>query len=610
MLAGNVVAVLVGMLSVEAANFRGGSKQIEKPDVLETLFSMLAANASQERINEIQRTMEPTFNAVPKTHDGHLGHKAMLYILHRWSIDQHGWFIKDLDSSYKAVPLKNAVMKPSWIPAYLHELLEKRFGESGVALHELAAVAATIEALVEKESMRRFEAIDKLIPLPKVVSVQEFMVRLQMFMLVFLRNERVPLDRADHMYKFLEVSSATLHGWGPTLEFVDMIFDRNAVMADNKNDYVDVHKSFGAFKRIGLQYHEFNDRQCVKLKRTLMDMEDAMPGRVRLSTFYNKSFFNGWLFTEKPDYLRSLGALEETDGVQRLIITNYVHAMPNCDKPSNLYSICCRNECEDLMTSLEREIAAPEAKAQTIIKLVSELASDTMPANRSLPQTLKDRLQKIEDMHVGMVPLHGRLFAQWMHHVYPRECPYPQISGSTYAQTADEWMKQNGVSSSFEMTEVQSYILNSTCSAGGDCAVSGKELSNELPWTEEEELPLVCRKSIAEPTVTFPAENARRQISWSWVSLLALVLVALWTVVQPEDPKVSAEGKGKKPEKIMTVVLMLGLTLIADPFFVACIVLPGFVAFKVVPRIQQEMGRRRKLQSLEQDGENNDVHFA
>ncbi|OLP24478.1 hypothetical protein AK812_SmicGene48940, partial [Symbiodinium microadriaticum] len=25
-------------------------------------------------------------------------------------------------------------------------------------------------------------------------------------------------------------------------------------------------------------------------------------------------------------------------------------------------------------------------------------------------------------------PLHGRLFAQWMHYAFPHECPYPQIA--------------------------------------------------------------------------------------------------------------------------------------------------------------------------------------
>merc|ERR1719210_43724 len=59
--------------------------------------------------------------------------------------------------------------------------------------------------------------------------------------------------------------------------------------------------------------------------------------------------------------------------------------------------------------------------------------SDTVHAPRNLSSALLARLDEIAEHHAGQVALHGRLFAQWMHHAYPRECPFPHIAGSTEA---------------------------------------------------------------------------------------------------------------------------------------------------------------------------------
>lgn len=49
------------------------------------------------------------------------------------------------------------------------------------------------------------------------------------------------------------------------------------------------------------------------------------------------------------------------------------------------------------------------------------MASDTVAAPRELSEGLRVRLQEVAALHGGKVPIHGRLFAQWMHHAFPRE---------------------------------------------------------------------------------------------------------------------------------------------------------------------------------------------
>merc|ERR1719183_3110636 len=102
------------------------------------------------------------------------------------------------------------------------------------------------------------------------------------------------------------------------------------------------------------------------------------------------------------------------------------------------------DECEGLLGHLERQIAAPETAPARIASLVSELPSSSVTAPRKLPTALIDRLAEIAAEHDGSVPLHGRLFAQWMHHAFPRECPYPHLSDTTNPLMPDEWLRISG----------------------------------------------------------------------------------------------------------------------------------------------------------------------
>merc|ERR1719210_1097048 len=100
----------------------------------------------------------------------------------------------------------------------------------------------------------------------------------------------------------------------------------------------------------------------------------------------------------------------------------------NCLSASEFYASCCMNECDGILERSESRVAAPSAEPARIAEIVSSLPSDTVDAPRNLSAALLARLDEIALTH-GRVSLHGRLFAQWMHHAYPRECPFPHASG-------------------------------------------------------------------------------------------------------------------------------------------------------------------------------------
>merc|ERR1719408_443677 len=64
--------------------------------------------------------------------------------------------------------------------------------------------------------------------------------------------------------------------------------------------------------------------------------------------------------------------------------------------------------------------------------------SASMPSNRTLSAWLQQRLEEVAKHHGGLVPLHGRLFQQWLHYAYPRECSFPHVSGTVNPQHLED----------------------------------------------------------------------------------------------------------------------------------------------------------------------------
>merc|ERR1712048_16400 len=195
---------------------------------------------------------------------------------------------------------------------------------------------------------------------------------------------------------------------------------------------------------------------------------------------------DGQQYHENREYLRELGALDESNPVDpRVIVPNYITSKSNCIATSSLHSVCCINECEKLMGHVERKIASPVAEPNFLAEVVADLGSSTVQAPRSLNAPLLYRLNEISEGHGGTVPLHGRLFAQWMHHAFPRECLFPHVSGTKNPQTPSEWIEQNGrqslATSSWEMRRI---VDDAHASAANNSTESSPK---ELMWHHEEE---------------------------------------------------------------------------------------------------------------------------
>jgi len=481
----------IGGMAGPAFNFRG-SGQMAQEEVEQVL--KLEEEHASELLEKIERELKPMYDSLPKNEHGNVGHQAVRYALHRLFVRRHGWFIRGLEpgnSSWTPLRLPNGQLPPAWVkewvPNFLQDKLEQKEGQVGTNLHDLAAMAATIEDLAFKESGIRLKMVytvhgeSMTEPLPRATAED----LLSTFYMTFLLANNLTANSKSHLLKKKKVFKKSYRGYQPAAEWFDNIVKRRL----GSKDPVDFLAASEAVNDLGLQYYGFNQGECNELREVLRKMESKKPGRVRLSVFYNASRFTHWRFTEKVDYLKTLGALDDTDPKQPSLITaNYVMARPNCLDASNLYTLCCTNLCEDLMVHLEDKIGNYSASPEVIVGLVSNMASDTVQVPRELPESLLGRLHEIALYHGGKVPLHGRLFAQWMHHSYPRECPFPHEMGSINPQTAEEWARDTGSSVSSSDEERQRLVETDVCTIDAEGHVECGDESAELPWNPVEEL--------------------------------------------------------------------------------------------------------------------------
>lgn len=487
----SLLAVMAFLPVVEGSSFlRAG--QVTESEVAQSLQDeMKHAGDTTARMLALKEGLLPTFNAMPKNSHGNLGHQAARYILHRMFVQRYGWFIRGLEPDNATwTGLQGKPPKKEWIPTYVQNMLETSAGEKGMDLNNLVAFAATLEDLTRRESDARLatayeiHGFEKSTPLD-MEEVKSMMVTYYMSFL--LAGNLTASDTWD-MERKKSIFARKYSGWHETESWLKGLEESTYAPEDGQNTWKAT--SDFAFK-VGQQYTKFNQLECSSLKKIMRDMETFKPGHVRLSHFYQKSLFSHWRFTEKVDYLRTLGALDESDPMQPQVITaNYIMARPNCLEASSLYAICCRNECEELMSSVEKELGNATASPEKIAQLVSALPSDTVEAPRTLSASLLQRLNQVAQSHDGKVPIHGRLFAQWMHHAYPRECPYPHLVGTTSPQTPDEWMRETGQNTQASQEEMKKLVASDTCmDADGKFGCTETQAGgSELPWSEAEEL--------------------------------------------------------------------------------------------------------------------------
>jgi len=395
------------------------------------------------------------YASLPKNEFGKLGHTTVRYALHRVFVQQHGWYVKGLEPAGDSWNTTSpAGILKDRVSSEVINLMEGRLDGHGFGLHETAVLAATLEHLVHDEALERLSKAYELQNIGQnehLDNVQSESVLDAYMKLYILPEDLAQVATNDDMI-------ATYPGWQETQDFVRDV--RREVSRTEHGSKPSFPLMQHVVEEVGERFGRFQDAECRQMKDQLVALNDHGIGRVELADFYRPALNdNSFAFQESLDYLRELGALDETDPTSpSVIVPNYVNAPSNCIASSSFYSVCCLDECEQLMGHLEDSIKAPEAPVQTILDIVSKLPSSTVEAPRALPTSLVERLNEVAAPHAGNVQLHGRMFGQWMHHAFPRECPFPHVAGATAPRTPDEWMDATGAESLASPEEMKLYV--------------------------------------------------------------------------------------------------------------------------------------------------------
>jgi len=136
------------------------------------------------------------------------------------------------------------------------------------------------------------------------------------------------------------------------------------------------------------------------------------------------------------------------------------------------------NECEHLLNEIEGHAQSPTATPQQLLALLEGMPSSTVDAPRKFSADMITRLDQIAGQNSGSVPVHGRLFAQWLHYAFPHECPLPVVA--EHALTPSAWLNGAAIGS---VEEREQHIQSTE-----EMELSGEHTLPE--WHEEEILPL------------------------------------------------------------------------------------------------------------------------
>lgn len=381
----------------------------------------------------IEASLASTYRAMHKNDEGGISSSSLVYLVRSYFAKEHGWHIHGLGSHISNVTVSemhNASILEEMAPAIVQNLIDAQSANHVFFLKDVVAMVATLEYLVISESARILEDIYEQQGVNEAASIEEstLLELLVVYSVTFelptnpARVQRIVRKVFNQNFQqelFLTPMQDIVKNFGFTRGQQNP-FAKDYGFGDALSMVTAYHKSYGKRQR----------EECTLMKEELMRRDASGMGRIPLHRFHAESDAQSSVFAfgEGKEYLREIGALDESDPQKpKVIIPNYVQGPWNCLARSGYYAICCVNECEAIMNSIEAHFEAPTVAPQPMLEMVGNLSSETVEAPRQLPHGLVRKLQDIAKQHNGEVPIYGRQFAQWIHFAFPNECPYPSL---------------------------------------------------------------------------------------------------------------------------------------------------------------------------------------
>eukprot|EP00440_Ansanella_granifera_P062048 gb/GFBE01067266.1/.p1 GENE.gb/GFBE01067266.1/~~gb/GFBE01067266.1/.p1 ORF type:complete len:581 (+),score=158.81 gb/GFBE01067266.1/:1-1743(+) len=463
---------------------------------------------TDEHLQSIEEALKPMHLTLPKNQQGRLDRRSLRYLAHRYFNQKFSLVVRGFEPSRPVNDSSwgNAEILSARVPAFVESVLESRHAsDRGFDLHDAAYVVATIEQLIFDSESSLLEKVYEVQrkPAQQPLSAHGLKQILEAYLVHWLMGD--DQEGIDMLLGNRTLLETAFPHWDQLQHFAtgqirELDYERQQMpLAATKShghpggnallprySFDDAHSVVGSITK---SFASFWESECIEMKESLMTMDPLHTGRVPLSKFYGTGLDSEWRFGESESYLRELGALDETSQRgKQVIIPNYIQAASNCIVTTPHYMVCCANDCNPIVAEIEAAIAAPAAEPEQILSIVKNMTSATSLEDEvavRIDSALTAQLEGIAASHGGQVPLHGRLFMQWLHYVFPRECPFPHKTG-TVAQRAPQEYVGNYVATFEEMKAHKE--ADNTTDLPANVTLAKEELQWMSQWSEEEEL--------------------------------------------------------------------------------------------------------------------------
>jgi len=547
--------LLTFLPAVHGADFLGSNPHLRAKLVRQELQGVLTEVLGQghgvdgAHLTKIRESLTPIFRALPKNHQGRVSAPVMRYSVQRYFSQQNGWVVKGFEPHAIAANISDATdsshILQSKLPDYVRTALEEKFAHSGFSLEDLAVMVAAVERLTYDEVIRGVEVAFQLnnLELTDGMDFESFLDVLGSYLITEML-EGTSNEPEQHALDKKKIRKMYPH-WDTTFTFMmDLVHSEGFGKMQRRNPFTDHDVYFfddatRIGQRISEEFGSWSMHECHEIKDSLVSMDVHGTGRVKVSDFYGKSQDGGWQFREASEYLRQLGALDESSTLQgpQVIIPNYVSGMSNCITSAPYYSICCLNECDRVFQHLEKLIPGSTASPTEIIRAVESMPDTSSIEASNVSAALRSRLEEVAAVHGGKVPLHGRLLAQWLHYVFPRDCPFPHVAGTVNPQTIAKYEEVVGKFSTDASDEEVEQFLDSDAARLGPVPDAGAGM-----WNLNEH---ILESSTPSDLATSPLRGLLR--TFSCLALLAALLGLLFKQLLPQVLSISVR-KGKAVE--------------------------------------------------------------
>lgn len=406
---------------------------------------------SEEQKTYIESSIMPMWITLPKT-NGNLDWKSVRYIAHRYFMQTSSLMIRGLEPSraLNHTDMGIAEILSQEAPSHTDSLFSGKNKKQGFSLHDTISLIITLERLVFDSEAALLEKVIKEAGGRKGQTFNRRQMQrvLENYMVHWMMGE--DQESIEVLMKNRTFLEAAFPQWSALAHFVNgrielMLRERGLeplgtsagkMIMNGRFTKDDAHTVVGGVTRT---FQDFWQSECHDMKDQLVGMDRDGTGRVRLSDFYGTGLDKDWRFGESEAYLKDLGVLDDSSMIRgkQVMIANYLQAASNCIVATPHYLVCCKNECEEMMAEIEEHVRTPYALPADILNVVGNMSSpsgvdDDPPM---LEGSLREQLLRIAETNGGKIPIHGRLFAQWLHYVFPRECAYPQKAGKYASHT-------------------------------------------------------------------------------------------------------------------------------------------------------------------------------